>query len=161
PTDHIAFTETGDNPYARAVLGAFTTGTLLIRWNVSPWLGMVLGGLIAVLFALLVGYPLFRLGVKEVWYALSSAALVEVMRVAFLIWSQVGGPVERYLPYHEWSLYHLRFATYFPFYYIMLGMLILGLLVNHHPSFPPGILPDGSGRERGSGRGAGGQHSGM
>lgn len=112
-------------------LGAFTTGTLLIRWNISPWLGMILGGLVAVGFAFLVGYPLFRFGVKEVWYALSSAALVEVLRVTFLIWSQVGGPVERYLPYHEWSLYHLRFATYMPFYYIMLGMLVLTLLVNH------------------------------
>ncbi|MBC7227514.1 MAG: branched-chain amino acid ABC transporter permease [Thermoflexales bacterium] len=112
-------------------LGAFTTGTLLIRWNVSPWLGMILGGLVAVGFALIVGYPLFRFGVKEVWYALSSAALVEVLRVTFLIWSQVGGPVERYLPYHEWSLYHLRFATYLPFFYIMLGMLVLALLVNH------------------------------
>lgn len=112
-------------------LGAFTTGTLLIRWNVSPWLGMLLGGMVAVGFALIVGYPLFRFGVKEVWYALSSAALVEVLRVTFLIWSQVGGPVERYLPYHEWSLYHLRFATYLPFYYIMLGLLVLALLVNH------------------------------
>ncbi len=112
-------------------LGAFTAGTLLIRWNISPWLGMILGGLIAVGFAMLVGYPLFRFGVKEVWYALSSAALVEVLRVVFLIWSQVGGPVERYLPYHEWSLYHLRFATYLPFYYIMLGMLGLALGINH------------------------------
>ncbi len=112
-------------------LGAFTTGTLLIRWNVSPWLGMVLGGLVAIGFALLVGYPLFRFGVKEVWYALSSAALVEVLRVAFLIWNQVGGPVERYLPYHEWSLYHLRFATYLPFFYIMLGLLVLALLIHH------------------------------
>ncbi|MGQ9521845.1 MAG: branched-chain amino acid ABC transporter permease [Anaerolineae bacterium] len=112
-------------------LGAFTTGTLVIRWNISPWLGMILGGMVAIGFAFLVGYPLFRFGVKEVWYALSSAALVEVLRVTFLIWNQVGGPVERYLPYHEWSFYHLRFATYMPFYYIMLGMLVLALLVNH------------------------------
>ncbi len=112
-------------------LGAFTVGTLLIRWNISPWLGMILGGLVAVGFALLIGYPLFRFGIKEVWYALSSSALVEVLRVAFLLWSQVGGPTERYLPYHEWSLYHLRFATYMPFYYIMLTMLVLALFINH------------------------------
>ncbi|MGB9777347.1 MAG: branched-chain amino acid ABC transporter permease [Anaerolineae bacterium] len=112
-------------------LGAFTAGTLLIRWNVSPWLGMILGGLVTVGFAMMVGYPLFRFGVKEVWYALSSAALVEVLRVTFLIWGQVGGPVERYLPYHEWSLYHLRFGTYLPFYYIMLGLLVLALWINH------------------------------
>ncbi len=25
-------------------LGAFTTGTLLIRWNITPWIGMIIGG---------------------------------------------------------------------------------------------------------------------
>ena len=112
-------------------LGAFTAGTLLIRWDISPWLGMLAGGLVATGFAVLVGYPLFRFKVREVWYALSSAALVSVLRVVFLIWEQVGGPTERYLPFHKWSLYHLRFSSYIPFYYLMLLMLILALLINH------------------------------
>ena len=104
-------------------LGAFTGGTLLIRWNITPWLGMIAGGLTAMVFAVLVGYPLFRFKVREVWYALSSAALVSVLRVAFLMWEEVGGPTERYIPFYSWSLYHLRFGSYIPFYYIMLIML--------------------------------------
>ena len=111
-------------------LGAFTAGTLLIRWNVSPWLGMIFGGLVATGFAALVGYPLFRFGVTEVWYALSSSALVEVLRVVFLLWEDVGGPVEKYLPFHSWSLYHMRFGSYVPFYYIMLALLLIALFVN-------------------------------
>ena len=111
-------------------LGAFTAGTLLIRWNVSPWLGMIFGGLVATGFAALVGYPLFRFGVTEVWYALSSSALVEVLRVVFLLWEDVGGPVEKYLPFHSWSLYHMRFSSYVPFYYIMLALLLIALFVN-------------------------------
>ncbi len=112
-------------------LGAFTSGTLLIRYNVTPWIGMILGGLVAVAFAVLVGYPLFRFGVREVWYALSSSALVEVLRVAFLMWEDVGGPIERFIPFHNWSLYHIRFGTYTPFYYIMLVFLFLTLFINH------------------------------
>ncbi len=112
-------------------LGAFTAGTLLMRWNVTPWFGMLLGGAVAAGFAALIGYPLFGFGVTEVWYALSSSALVEVLRVAFLLWEDVGGPVERYLPYHNWSLYHMRFSSYVPFYYIMLAMLLIALFVNY------------------------------
>jgi branched-chain amino acid transport system permease protein len=111
-------------------LGAFTSGTLLIRWNVTPWAGMIAGGIVAVLFAVVVGFPLFRFHIREVWYALSSAALVEVLRVVFLMWENVGGPVERFLPFHTFSLYHLRFASYMPYYYIMLGLLVIALLIN-------------------------------
>ena len=112
-------------------LGAFTTGTLLIRWNVSPWMGMILGGLVAAGFAAFVGYSLFRFGVTEVWYALSSSALIEVLRVLFLLWEDVGGPVEKYLPFYSWSLYHMRFGSYVPYYYIMLALLLIALFVNH------------------------------
>ena len=111
-------------------LGAFTTGNLLLRWNVSPWLGMIVGGLVATGFAVLVGFPLFRFGVTEVWYALSSSALVEVLRVVFQMWEAVGGPTERYLPYYSSSLYHMRFASYVPFYYILLAILLIALFLN-------------------------------
>ncbi len=111
-------------------LGAFTAGTLLIRWNITPWAGMILGGLVATAFAFLVGYPLFRFRIREVWYALSSSALVEVLGVAFLMWEAVGGPVERYLPYHKFSLYHLRFGTYIPYYYLLLLLLAATLFMN-------------------------------
>ena len=112
-------------------LGAFTSGTLLIRWNITPWIGMIAGGLIAAAFALLVGYPLFRFKVREVWYALSSAALVLVLRVVFMMWEEVGGPTERYIPFHDWSLYHLRFRSYIPFYYLILIILVITLWLNH------------------------------
>ena len=117
--------------FAYLGLGAFTSGTLLIRWNVSPWIGMILGGLVATGFAVLVGFPLFRFKVREVWYALTSSALVEVLKVTFVMWEDVGGPVERYLPYYSFSLYHLRFGTYIPYYYIMLAILVIALIVNY------------------------------
>jgi len=120
--------------FAYLGLGAFTSGTLLLRWNVTPWIGMFAGGLVAAAFAALIGYPLFRFGIKEVWYALSSSALVEVLRIAFLMWSNIGGPVERYIPFHAFSLYHMRFASYIPYYYIVLALLIAALAASYRIS---------------------------
>lgn len=111
-------------------LGAFTTGTLLIRWNITPWVGMFLGGLVAMGLAILIGFPLFGFKVKELWYALSSSALVVVMQSLFMMWNAVGGPSEKYLPPGSSPWYSLRFNTYMPYYYIMLIILVVVLLVN-------------------------------
>jgi branched-chain amino acid transport system permease protein len=91
---------------------------------------MILGGLVAAAFALLIGFPLFRFRIREVWYALTTCALVEILKVVFNMWEEVGGPVERYLPYFRGSLYHMRFGSYVPYYYLILGMLVIALLVN-------------------------------
>jgi len=112
-------------------LGAFTAGTLLIRWNITPWLGMIVGGFVATGFAVLIGFPLFGFKIKEVWYALTSSALVEVLRVIFLMWNEVGGPTEVYLPAGTNPWYSLRFNTYTPYFYIMLVLLILVIYLNH------------------------------
>lgn len=116
-------------------LGAFTAGTLLIRWNITPWIGMILGGLIAAAFALVIGYPLFLFRVREVWYSVASVALVEILRAGFRLWEEIGGPLERYLPYYPdtfaQQLYIMRFPSYTPYYYIMLGVLLAVLFVNH------------------------------
>jgi len=112
-------------------LGAFTAGTLLIRWNVTPWVGMIAGGAVAAGFAFVIGFPLFRFRIREVWYALSSSALVVVLQVVFMLWKQVGGSNERLLPNYAFSLYHLRFATYLPYFYIMLALLGITLFITY------------------------------
>jgi len=110
-------------------LGAYTTATLLLRWNVTPWVGMFAGGVVAMGFAFLAGFPLFRFRIREVWYALSSAALVVVLQVVFLLWKNVGGPMERLLPSSRFSLYNLRFQSYLPYYYTMLVLLLATLFI--------------------------------
>jgi branched-chain amino acid transport system permease protein len=116
--------------FAYLGVGAFTTGTLLIKWHITPWVGFLVGGLFAAGLGVLIGFPLFGFKVKELWYALSSTALVEVMRVLFMMWNQVGGPTEVYLPTVISPTYSMRFNTYMPYYYIMLVLLILVIIVN-------------------------------
>ena len=42
-------------------LGAYTSSFMLIRWGITPWLGMVAGILVAVAVSIIIGYPCFRL----------------------------------------------------------------------------------------------------
>lgn len=116
--------------FAYLGIGAYTSGTLFLRFNVTPWIGMFLGGLVAAGFALLIGIPLFRFRIKEVWYALTTSALVEILKVAFNMWEKVGGPVERCLPYFSGSVLYMRFTSYTPFYYMMFAMLAIALIIN-------------------------------
>ena len=111
-------------------LGAFTTGTLLIRWNITPWIGMFVGGLVSVVLAMLIGFPLFGFKIKELWYALSSSAMVVVLQSVFMMWRSVGGATERYLPAGLSTWFSMRFDTYTPYYYIMFVILMIVLFVN-------------------------------
>jgi branched-chain amino acid transport system permease protein len=111
-------------------VGAFTTGTLLIQWNITPWLGMFVGGLVSVGLSVLIGFPLFGFKIKELWYALSSSAMVVVLQAVFMMWRSVGGATERYLPVGASPWYSLRFNTYMPYFYIMLVMLVVVLWLN-------------------------------
>jgi len=106
-------------------IGIFVTGLLFIFYNITPLIGMFLGGIVAVLFAILVGIPTFRFGIREVWYALSSLALVLILYKLFLVWEDVGGTVERYLPNVGFSWYYLRFPNNFTYYYYMAVILLI------------------------------------
>ncbi|RLG87791.1 MAG: hypothetical protein DRO15_04270 [Thermoprotei archaeon] len=111
-------------------LGAFITGNLLLKFGITPWIGMFIGGITATAVAIVIGYPTFRLGVKGVWYALSTISVVYILQTLFLMWEEVGGPVEKWLPRGEASLYYLSFRTYIPYYYIALVFLIITLIIN-------------------------------
>ena len=58
-------------------LGAYTSSLLFLRWGISPWLGMFPGALMAVIGAILIGYPCFRL--RGPYYALSTLAFTWIL----------------------------------------------------------------------------------
>ena len=60
-------------------VGAYTSTLLFLRLGLSPWIGMLIGGLVAALLALLVFTPCFRL--KGFYFCLASIALAEVLRI--------------------------------------------------------------------------------
>lgn len=64
----------------------------ILTWLGWPYyVGMILGSIVAALFALLISFPVFRL--KGIYFAIGTLVLPEVLRYVFIIWSPVGQPV--------------------------------------------------------------------
>ena len=58
-------------------LGAYTSSFMLIQWGMTPWLGMVVGILIAVVVSTIIGYPCFRLGGH--YFVIATIAVGEIV----------------------------------------------------------------------------------
>src|SRR5215510_2054670 len=69
-------------------LGAYTSTLLLLRANVSPWFGMVAGGLVAAAVACAIAFPCFRL--RTHYFAMATLAIGETLRVLFLAFGWTG-----------------------------------------------------------------------
>jgi branched-chain amino acid transport system permease protein len=72
--------------------GAYTMMILYLKFGLDPWYGIVVGGVVAALIALPVGYICFRL--RGPYFALSTLAVAEIVRLVALNWeSLTAGPV--------------------------------------------------------------------
>ena len=60
-------------------IGAYTSTLLLVHFNLSPWLGMLAGGVVTAFVGGLVFYPNFRL--RGIFFCLASLAFTEVVRI--------------------------------------------------------------------------------
>lgn len=114
-------------------VGAYVCAILFATWGVSPWIGMILGGLIAGLLSILVGYPVFRL--KGMYYALATIALMSVFQVVFnnsmtIFGIYVGGPNGLRFPMTGRAL-DMQFptATKYAFYFLIAFALLMIVLL--------------------------------
>jgi branched-chain amino acid transport system permease protein len=69
--------------------GAYTSTILLLRFGISPWLGMVAGAVLASLLSLPLGWLTFRL--RGPYFALSTLAFAEIVRVIVYNWDSLTG----------------------------------------------------------------------
>jgi branched-chain amino acid transport system permease protein len=106
-------------------VGAYTSTVLSIRYGVSPWIGMVLGGLAAVIVALVVGYPCLRLGFH--YFAIGTFVIGESARLLFLSWGLVGGALGLFVPIKPSGLSAFQFRDHVPYYYIGLALMFVAL----------------------------------
>lgn len=105
-------------------IGAYTSTLLLIRFGISPWLGMLAGGFLGAAAAALISLPTMRLSGH--YFALATLAFGEVMRVLANTWAGLtGGPGGLSVPFAPDSFAMLNFKSTFPHYYIALGALCL------------------------------------
>jgi branched-chain amino acid transport system permease protein len=111
-------------------LGAYTSGLLFNFYGLSPWVGMLLGGGVAVLFAMLIGYACFRFGVIGDYFALVTLALGEVVALTIIAFRDItGGSLGFTLKSKGTSLLYFQSEQKIHFYYISIAFLIVALLI--------------------------------
>jgi branched-chain amino acid transport system permease protein len=110
--------------------GAYTSTLMLMKLGVSPWAGMVAGGLISIGLAFIIGYPCFKLGGH--YFAIATIAIGEIVQQWMLNWDWAGAAVGLTLPILHESFINLEFHTSkVPYYYIAFGILVLTLLTTY------------------------------
>ncbi len=111
-------------------LGAYTSGLLFNFYGLSPWVGMLVGGVVAVFFAIIIGYACFRFGVIGDYFALVTLALGEVVALTIIAFRDVtGGSLGFTLKSTGTSLLYFQSGIKIHFYYASLGFLIAALMV--------------------------------
>ena len=109
-------------------VGGYTSVLLLTGMGMSPWLGMLVGGVLAAILAVAIGYPTMRL--RGPYFALTTIAVAEMVR----IWventdSFFGIPLKGAeglsVPLLGTNFALFQFESKVPYYYIILGLLVI------------------------------------
>ncbi|MGB2910381.1 MAG: branched-chain amino acid ABC transporter permease [Anaerolineales bacterium] len=112
-------------------IGSYTTIVLFNYYLVSPWVGLLIAGLVAGLCGIVVAFITLRYGLKVDYFALFTIALMVALRTLFLKWEFVGGAVGMWFRLTDPSFDKMIFATKAPYLYIALGLVVIGLLVQY------------------------------
>ena len=111
-------------------LGAYTSTILLIRFEISPWVGMLAGGVVAMLASLPIGALCFRL--RGPYFAIATIATAQVLMLLFLKFRDFAWGAEgTTIPNLGDAPLMMQFDGKFPYYYIALALLTIGLLITY------------------------------
>jgi branched-chain amino acid transport system permease protein len=111
-------------------VGAYVPALLWNTYAVTPWLGIPLAVVLAVLLALVTGYPCFRLRVVGHYFALVTLALGQVVMLSIVAARDVtGGSLGFTLNNVGRSWYAFQFPDKTQFYAVALVLWVAGLAV--------------------------------
>ena len=117
-------------------IGAYTSTILAINYGISPWFGMIAGGVIAAIVGVIIGVPTLKL--RGAYFALSTMAFGEGLRVFVENTDRLGscvlnGPRGICIPLSN-SFWNFQFMGKAPYYYIILIMLAIALFITWYMS---------------------------
>lgn len=110
-------------------IGAYTSTILFIHYNISPWIGMVAGALVAGVLAVLMGYPSLKL--KGPYFVFATLGFAEIVRIILTNWEKAGAAMGLLIPLRPSSLIHLQFSSKVPYYYLMLFICAGGFALTY------------------------------
>ena len=111
-------------------LGAYTSTLMQINYDISPWIGMVAGGIVAVLASLPIGWLCFRL--RGPYFTIATIATAQALMLIFLKFRDFAWGAEgTTIPNLGNAPLMLQFEDKSSYYYVVLGLLALGLVVTY------------------------------
>ena len=111
-------------------MGAYVTVLLFNHAGLSPWIGMLAGGLAACFMGAVLGYACFRFGVIGDYFALVTLALAELVALLVVAFRGVtGGSLGLTVRSVGTSVWYFQFDNRIYFYYIALVALGVVLFI--------------------------------
>jgi branched-chain amino acid transport system permease protein len=115
-------------------IGAYTSGILVMKLGLSPYVGLLLGGVAAMVLAAVIAYPITR--VRAVYFAMLTLFLGEVIRLVITEGRDITGGTSGMInirPLEPISILglHINFTTRLPNYYFVLILMLVVLLFLH------------------------------
>ncbi len=116
-------------------IGAYVVTMLWNQAGISPWIGIPVATLLAVMVGLAIGYPCFRYRITGHYFALVTLALAEVARLLIVALRDVTGgslgvtPDAVVGPDVPVSLAAIQFSSKAVWFYVVLGVWLVGLIV--------------------------------
>jgi len=109
-------------------LGAYTSTILQIDFGISPWIGMVAGGVVAMLASLPIGWLCFRL--RGPYFTIATIATAQALMLIFLKFRDFAWGAEgTTIPDLGNAPLMMQFEAKSAYYYIALGLLAIGLVI--------------------------------
>ena len=103
-------------------IGAYVTSMLFVGFDVMPWLGLALGGVLAAALAVVLGYPCFRL--KGHYFSIATIVIAEIGLLLVHNWDYAGAALGIQWPMGRDGWSNLQFARdKVPYFYLALSFL--------------------------------------
>lgn len=111
-------------------IGAYTSTLLFVKMGISPWVGMLIGGILAAAVGVGLGYITIRL--QGPFFSLATIAFAQVMTIiAVNAHSLTRGSEGVSIPFKP-GLANFTFQDKWPYYYIGLALCLIPVLIARH-----------------------------
>lgn len=109
-------------------IGSYSAVLLMMRFGVSPWLGMLVGAAISIVVSVVISYPCFRL--RGPFFALATIAVLEVIRLVAIHQKDLTGGAAGLAPPLKRGLEWMMVREKWVYLLIAFGFLVLTLIVS-------------------------------
>lgn len=118
-------------------IGAYTSTILYLYLGLTPWIGMIVGAVLAACAGALIGYVVFSRRLIGVYFALATLAINEMALYLAANWDAIGGANGLIIPPRVGAL-AFQFPTKAPYFYVMGAILAVtattSILVHRGPT---------------------------